>query len=61
MKQPIKMTDWPADARAFSHPTPIAREKCPGDEVATPDGELSWDKPNDRFWGDLLSWGEVQT
>ena len=27
------MTDWPADARAFSRPTTKAREKRPGDEV----------------------------
>ena len=27
------MTDWPADARAFSRPTSKAREKRPGDEV----------------------------
>ena len=32
-QQPIKMTDWPADARAFSRPTSKAREKRPGDEV----------------------------
>ena len=29
------MTDWPADARAFSRPTSKAREKRPGDEVGT--------------------------
>ena len=27
------MTNWPADARAFSRPTSKAREKRPGDEV----------------------------
>ena len=29
------MTDWLADARAFSRPTSKAREKHPGDEVAS--------------------------
>ena len=61
IKQPIKMTHWPADATAFSYPTSIARETCPGDKVTTQDGgELSWDEPNDRFWGDLLKlrWSE---
>ena len=30
------MTDWQADARAFSRTTSKAREKRPGDEVALP-------------------------
>ena len=29
------MTDWPANARAFSRPTSKAREKRSGDEVGT--------------------------
>ena len=35
LNQPIKMTDWPVDARAFSRPTSKPREKRPGDEVET--------------------------
>ena len=31
INQPIKMTDWPADARAFSRLT--SREKRPGEEA----------------------------
>ena len=30
------MTDRPADAMVFSRPTSKAKEKRPGDEVATP-------------------------
>ena len=29
------MTDWPANARAFSRLTSKAKEKRPGDEVAS--------------------------
>ena len=29
------MTEWPADVRAFSRPASKAREKLPGDEVAS--------------------------
>ena len=35
LNQPIKMTDWPVDARVFSRPTSEPREKRPGDEVET--------------------------
>ena len=31
----MKMTDRLANARAFSRPTSKAREKCPGEEVAS--------------------------
>ena len=33
INQPIKMTDWPSDARTFSRPASKDREKRPGDEV----------------------------
>ena len=35
LNQPIKMTDWPVDARVFSRPTSKPREKRPGEEVET--------------------------